>query len=69
MPGEPTVTVLAVFVRTRTGRGVIQHAVGVAARVDVEADEVALVVDAVDGGGADAARVRNCGEPGPRRSR
>ena len=45
------------------GTGGDQHAVGVADRVDVEADEVALVVDAVDGGGAGAARVRNCGEP------
>ena len=47
------------------GTGGDQHAVGVADRVDVEADEVALVVDAVDGGGADPVRVRNCGEPSP----
>ena len=47
------------------GTGGDQHAVGVADRVDVEADEVALVVDAVDGGGADAARVRDGGEPSP----
>jgi hypothetical protein len=44
-----------------------QHAVGVAGRVGVEADQVAVVVDAVDDRGADAVRVIDGGEPCPGR--
>ena len=39
-----------------------EHAVGVAGRVGVETDQVAVVVDAVDGGGADPVRVVDRGE-------